>query len=245
MSISRCIGIRSWGAKLSTLFSFGLWLWISLGFVWTAPSVAEEVVSRSADVKPQDVLKHGDLIFHTSASKQSYAIMWASQSLLSHVGVVERRANKLYVIEAIGRVSRTPLKVWLARGRMQRWEAYRDPRLDEAGRAKMVNAAKAYLGRSYDLHFTSGNREIYCSELVALAYEKVGLTLGQWQKVNELNVDNPLVRHLAMRRWSRHPVCRGVKSFAKCWPLILEDKLITPDSLAKDQKLERVFSNYP
>ncbi|OYZ24345.1 MAG: hypothetical protein B7Y39_01430 [Bdellovibrio sp. 28-41-41] len=65
-------------------------------------------------------LQSGDIIFQTSGSNQLTAIMWASKSLYSHVGIVEIDGNKKYVIEAISKVSRTPLSKWIKRGRLGR-----------------------------------------------------------------------------------------------------------------------------
>ena len=185
-----------------------------------------------------------DIIFQTSSSRQSYAIMWASKSLYSHVGVVEKVKGKLFVIEAISKVSRTPLEKWIARGRLGRFAIYRLKGISPEKAATIVDSAKTYLGRGYDLYFTSGNKEIYCSELVTLAYGKAGLDVGKWQKESELDVDNVIVRKLAKTRWRRHPVCKGVKTFEACWKLLMDDKLITPESISRDAKLELVYSNY-
>ncbi|HRK08780.1 MAG TPA: YiiX/YebB-like N1pC/P60 family cysteine hydrolase [Pseudobdellovibrionaceae bacterium] len=239
--------LRIWGAALCGLLIFGLnAVNANANEVdKPKPSAGSRKKLKAEDPAIFSKLQNGDLVFHTSHSKQSYAIMWASKSLRSHVGVIERHGKLVYVVEAIGRVSRTPLQRWIARGRLKRWEAYHDPRLNDEQRTKMVAAAKTLIGRPYDLHFTSGNKEIYCSELVALAYEKIGLPVGQWQKVRELDVDNPLVRKLALQRWKKHPVCKSEKSFEACWPKILEDTLISPEALAQDKSLVRVFSNYP
>lgn len=191
-------------------------------------------------------LQSGDIIFQTSNSRQSYAIIWASKSLYSHVGIVEIDGQKKYVIEAISKVSRTPLDVWIKRGRLGRYSVFRYMNLETKRRQKIVDQAKAYLGRGYDIFFTSRNKEIYCSELVELAFENAGLEVGKKQKVKELDVNNVVVRKLVESRWRTHPLCKtGIKKFDDCWNLILEDKLVTPDSIATDGHLEKIWSNYP
>ena len=189
--------------------------------------------------------QNGDLIFQTSASKQSYAIMWASKSLYSHVGIVEVSGNKKYVIEAISKVSRTPLEKWIQRGRLKRYSVYRDASLSEEIRNKIVTTAKTYLGKPYDIFFTSYNQEIYCSELVYLVYQKLHLSSGQMQKVKTLDVNNSIVKKLVEQRWRRHPVCKKMKNFEQCWNKILDDELVTPDSIASDTQFKKVWSNYP
>jgi len=205
------------------------------------------VVFFTALASASDVdFQSGDIIFQTSNSKQSYAIMWASKSLYSHVGIVEVDGKKKYVIEAISKVSRTPMDQWIRRGRLGRYAVFRYQNLDEKKRQKIVDQAKAYVGRGYDIFFTSKNHEIYCSELVDLAFEKSGMPVGKKQKVKELDVDNAVVRRLVERRWRKHPICKNeAKKFEDCWSLMLEDELITPDSLAADPRLTKIWSNYP
>lgn len=199
--------------------------------------------ASGADEKPE--LQSGDIIFQTSSSKQSYAIMWASQSLYSHVGIVEVDGKKQYVLEAISKVSRTPLEKWIARGRLGRYAVYRYDGLSPAKQKQIVDTAKSYLGRGYDIYFSSLNQEIYCSELVDLTFGKLEMPVGKKQKVKELNVDNPVVRRLVKVRWRKHPACKGAKSFDACWKQMLEDTLVTPKSVAEDAKLKKIFSNYP
>lgn len=189
--------------------------------------------------------RSGDLIFHTSSSKQSYAIMWASKSLYSHVGIVETREGKSYVLEAISKVSRTPLTKWINRGRLGRFALYRMEHLTPEQVEKTLDGAKRLLGTSYDPYFTSKNKEIYCSELAALAFRNAGIELGKWQKQSELDVDNPLVRKLAKTRWEKHPLCKKLKSFESCWKSLQDDELLTPESLSQDPKLKLIYSSYP
>lgn len=194
----------------------------------------------------EPVLMTGDIIFQTSNSNQSYAIMWATKSLYSHVGVIEISGNKKFVIEAISRVSRTPLDKWIKRGRLARYAVYRYGQLNSDQREAVISNAKALLGRKYDIYFTSMNNEIYCSELVDIAYKKAGFTVGKMEKVKDLDVDNILVRRLVEKRWRKHPVCKnGVRTFDECWIRVLDDELISPENLSKDPHLKKIWTNYP
>ena len=62
-------------------------------------------------------LESGDLVFEASSSAQSAAIQWASASRWSHVGIVDVEGGKPGVIEALGKVSRTPWDAWSRRAR--------------------------------------------------------------------------------------------------------------------------------
>lgn len=190
-------------------------------------------------------LRSGDIVFQTSASNQANAIMWATNSPYSHVGLIEVASDgKAYVLEAIAKVSRTPLDTWTKRGRGARYSVYRYDGLTPREQGALVRAAKTYLGRGYDIYFTSQNKEIYCSELIDLAFQKTGLAVGRVQKIKELNVDNPRVRELVKKRWRGHPLCRNLNSFDLCWSRILNDELVTPASISQDRRLTRIWSNY-
>lgn len=171
--------------------------------------------------------------------------MWASKSFYSHVGIIEVQGNKTFVIEALSKVSRTPIEKWIRRGRFGRYTVYRYEGLSSKKAKNIVAAAKSLLGRPYDIYFTSKNQNIYCSELVDLAYKKMGITVGKREKVKELDIDNRIVHKLAEKRWRNHPVCKGtVQTFDACWKKILEDELITPDSLTKDPHMKKIWTNY-
>jgi len=190
--------------------------------------------------------QNADLIFHTSKSNQSYAIMWASQSVLSHVGLIEKtKQGEFYVVEAISKVSRTPLAKWINRGRLDRYEVYRYKGLTIQQRKQIIENAIKYIGRPYDIAFNSQNEEIYCSELVAYAFNDSQIKIGHYQKVASLKTDNPVVKGLVKKRWKKHPVCKNKKlSFDQCWQAVLNDELITPVSLTQDPQVEKIYSNY-
>lgn len=191
-------------------------------------------------------LESGDIIFQSSSSNQSYAIMWASKSLYSHVGVIDVEGNKKYVIEAVATVRRTPLDAWIKRGRMGRYAVFRYKDLADSKKQQIIGAAKDLIGRKYDLFFTSHNDEIYCSELVDLAFQKAGVPIGERQKIKDLDVDNLVVRNIAKKRWRGHPLCQDKKmTFEDCWARIQEDEVMTPIALTKDTHLVKIWSNYP
>lgn len=219
--------------------------WKVVGVLLALVVLSLAILSASREEPYQaSEFQNGDIIFHTSRSNQSYAIMWASKSLLSHVGLIEVDGDDVFVVEAIGKVSRTPLAKWIARGRLGKYELYRPNDLDPLLASQAVDQAKSYLGRKYDLYFTSDNDEIYCSELIELAYQKARVSLGQFQTVSDLDIDNPIVRRLVQQRWRKHPKCADAKDFDQCWNKILKDKLVTPVSIARDSKLTLIKSTY-
>ena len=195
---------------------------------------------------PMPAVKDGDIVFQTSGSRQAVAIMWGTHSLYAHMGIIRETAAGPVVVEAVGPVKETPLRQWIARGRLGRFSVYRDPNLTTRQTAVVFRAARALYGRGYDLYFSFDNRDIYCSELVYDAYHAAGIDLGRIQKIGELASAWGPAGDMLDRRALSDPECkaRGVDG-GNCIALIRERPLITPKAIAEDGRLRQVYSNYP
>jgi hypothetical protein len=90
----------------------------------------------------------------------------------------------------------------------------------------------------------AGNDEIYCSELPYLAFAAAGLSVGEVQRVSDLQITGPKARRLIEERWRAHPACAGSGSLDECLPAILDQHLITPASIAADGSFERVHTDW-
>jgi Permuted papain-like amidase enzyme, YaeF/YiiX, C92 family len=176
-------------------------------------------------------LEAGDLVFETSTSRQSAAIRWATRSPWSHVGIVEVAGDGTFVLEALGRVSRTPWKAWRRRAlRGGELLVLRPRGLTADERARAVARARSLLGKPYDARFGWGDDRIYCSELVVKAYERgAGVSFGKRQRLADLRLAG--IEVAARKRW-------GGK-------LPKDLVLVTPASLAEDARLERVYEGRP
>lgn len=205
--------------------------------------IAAWILLRSPPFPP---LKDGDLIFQTSHSNQSTAILVATASPYTHVGIIKRQGNTFVVIEAGGQVRETPLDKWAHRGWFHRVAIYRDPLLSDVQVGTILSAAQALYGKPYDRFFLFGDAAIYCSELPYLAYKAANVPIGKIQTIGELDMDNKLVQRLIRRRWNLHPECqKHHDNFDQCYHRILAQPLITPASIAADGKFTRIYSNYP
>jgi hypothetical protein len=191
-------------------------------------------------------LRDGDLVFQTSMSRQSSAILFATADPYSHMGIVRNDGKTVEVIEAARTVKETPLREWIGRGLLKRVAIYRDPDLSPEQARQILAAARALYGKPYDIFFSFNNDAIYCSELPYLSYKAAGVAIGKVQKLSDLHVDNFLVRRLIRQRWQRDPECTGRHyGFEQCYRYILDQDLITPASIANDGKFRRIYSNYP
>jgi hypothetical protein len=82
--------------------------------------------TTNGDLPP---LQDGDLIFQTSTSGQSSAILIATADPFSHMGIIKNDGTGIKVIEAASIVKETPLQEWINRGLLKRLAIYRDPDL--------------------------------------------------------------------------------------------------------------------
>ena len=191
-------------------------------------------------------LQDGDLIFQTSMSRQSGAILIATADRYSHMGIVKNDGKSVKVVEAAGTVKETALQEWINRGLLNRFTVYRDPNLTPEQAKQILAAARDLYGKPYDIFFSFGNDAIYCSELPYLAYRAAGISIGKIQKVSDLHFDNFLVKKIIRQRWQRHSECKSKQyDFEQCYKYILEQDLVTPASIAKDGRFKRIYSNYP
>lgn len=126
------------------------------------------------------IFKNGDLIFVADTSAFSSAVIESTDGIFSHVGIIQRVADTLFVLEAIPKegVVKTAMEKFIA-----------DAPKDENGRAaikvkrlsrlpdqtkdslqfiadKAVEKALSFIGTPYDFAFLEGVENIYCSELV-------------------------------------------------------------------------------
>ncbi|MDB5580766.1 MAG: hypothetical protein JWR80_5942 [Bradyrhizobium sp.] len=191
-------------------------------------------------------LRDGDLIFQTSMSAQSSAILAATADPYSHMGIVKNDGRGIKVIEAAGSVKETALQEWIDRGLLKRIAIYRDLNLTQNQASQILAVAKDLYGRPYDIFFSFDNAAIYCSELPYLAYKAAGISIGKIQKVSDLNFDNFLVRKIIQQRWQRHTGCTSRRyGFEQCYKHILAQDLVTPASIANDGRFKKIYSNYP
>ncbi len=207
-------------------------------------AVSGILYATTNDVYPP--LNDGDLIFQTSTSNQSMAILVATAHPFTHMGIIKHHGDHIVVIEAAAKVKDTPLRDWINRGVLKRFAIYRDPELTPEQAKIVISSARALYGKPYDIFFSFNNDAIYCSELPYMAFKKAGISIGRIQKVSQLHFDNVFVKKLIKQRWRRDHECK-IKNydFEKCYEYILNQNIVTPASIAKDRQFREIYSNYP
>lgn len=158
------------------------------------------------------LLKEGDLIFHQSMSSQSAAITEATGSTWTHVGVLVKEQNQWLVVEAIAKVSVTPLQKFIDRGRNKDFRVLRvqttirnEPHdLSPVQIAALKKRLQTFLGIPYDIYFEWSEEAIYCSELSFKAFQReLGIEVGQVQKWGDMKLDGPEVQRLLKERFEQ------------------------------------------
>jgi uncharacterized protein YycO len=173
----------------------------------------------------------GDILFQSLPNPAGLdlvdAIEGSTGSPYSHCGMVFREDGRWNVIEAIGPVKITPLDDYIARGRGNKFWAYR---LDETSRKKVpaaLTAMKLDLGKPYDPRYRFDDEAIYCSELIWRGWKAAtGKELGIAVTLGSLN-------------WQ--PYQAVIEAIEGPGILPLDRKMITPRDLAKAKELARVF----
>ena len=200
-------------------------------------------VGLAADIPP---LKNGDIVFQATSSSARDAIMLASASPYTHVGIVEiDGSGRPMVIEAANKVRSVPFDDWMRKGAGRRITIKRVKGLHDEAAKQAVERAHHYMGRPYDLFFYETRDQIYCSELVHAAFkEGANISVGREEKVGDLNIDTSAAQSLIKKRWKAHPLCQATSSFKSCYRLILDQVLVTPASIARDPQMELVYTNF-
>jgi hypothetical protein len=193
-------------------------------------------------------LQRGDVIFHNSQSAQSMAILLATDSPFTHVGIVDLddRGNPV-VLEAVKTTRETPLEDWVEQGKDGAVAVYRMEGLSEDQALAVTTAARSHLGKGYDPYFYWTEDALYCSELVHVAFrDGMGVAVGREQRLGELNLDSAAVRGLIEARWQAHPACAEGKAqdADSCLALIRDEPLVTPQAVAEDARLRLVWSSF-
>ena len=154
----------------------------------------------------KEILRDGDIIFHTSLSGQSKAIQVATKSKYSHCGIIYKSNGEYYVFEAVQPVKITPLDKWIARGKDGK---YVIKRLKNVGNVltpevlkKMRQVGESFLGKDYDLTFEWSDEKIYCSELIWKIYQRAaGVEVGKLEILGDFDLSDEAVKSKIRERY--------------------------------------------
>jgi uncharacterized protein YycO len=178
--------------------------WIYEGFQ-IAKGVKEDTPGFVENLLKNEI-REGDIIFQTSTSGQSKAIQIATGSKYSHMGIIYKQGNNLFVYEAVQPVKLTPLIDWINRGENGHYVVKRiknsDNILTSETLTRMRQIGERFAGKDYDLYFEWSDSRIYCSELVWKIYQEgVGLEIGELGKLGDFKLTDKAVKQKLTERY--------------------------------------------
>ncbi len=170
----------------------------------------------------------GDVVFQSFPHDPlTDTIEGVSESPYSHCGMVMKQDGAWSVIEAVGPVMITPMDDWVDRGRNHAFAVFRFREKYRKLVPQMIEAAKTFLGRPYDIHYEMGDEKIYCSELLYKAFKKAsGEDLGKVERLEKLN-------------WKPYEAFIRKIEGGK---LPLDRAMITPRAVTEAPQVEKVYS---
>ena len=179
--------------------------------------------------------QNGDIIFHTSQSKQCEAVKIATNSKFSHCGIIFIENGKTYVYEAVQPVKMTLLEDWISHGKDAKYAVKRlknsDKILTNEVLQKMKSYGKSMNNKDYDLYFEWSDDKIYCSELVWKIYKNgANIELCKTKKLKDFNLDNPLVKSIMKERYGNK--------------IPFNEAVVAPSQLYESEIVETIFDNF-
>lgn len=182
----------------------------------------------------KNVVAEGDLIFLDIPMQLFREVASGTNSWTSHVGIVFLDGNGKWIVsESKVPLSKdTPLCDYIKASSKFRFEVKRLNRpLDKNEIFKMRSSAQSLLGQWYHLGFQLDSNRLFCSKLVYLVYESIGVKIGKIQTFKELLEENPNASLAFWRAWYFGSIP---------W----ERRTITPASQLRDEKLYTVLDAY-
>lgn len=174
-------------------------------------------------------LREGDIIFTSGGSEFGKALQLATHSPYTHVGIVLKRNNQLYVLEAAQSVAYTPVNEFISRDSKYVVKRLKNPELlTPQILTRMEKLGETYKGKNYDYGFLWTDEELYCSELVWKIYKSAaGITLGEPKKLREYDLKYPEVQKQIKEKYN------GV--------IPMEEPMVAPGTIFESQLLEIII----
>ncbi len=192
--------------------------------------LTQALAPAHAGTVPTEKFHNGDLIFQQSKSRQSAAILEATGSPWSHVGMLVQKGKDWYVAEAVQPVRITQLQSFIDRGRDKSYRVYRIRGITDNEVTALEDAIAPQLGKNYDIFFEWSDDTLYCSELIYKAvFVATGKEIGNVQRFADLNLNGPLIQELIRQRYKNTG-----KTFNPNEPIV------TPVSQLEDSDLDLV-----
>lgn len=171
-------------------------------------------------------VREGDFIFQHLPGALTEMISDMTQSRYSHCGIIVKKPDGFYVLQAIGPVKETPLNEWISYGVGRQFSLVRLKEKYRKDIPVIIREAYKFGGRPYDFQFEWDDKKIYCSELIYKAvFNATGVRLAAFVRLGDMN-------------WK--PYEKTIRELAG-GGLPLEREMITPQSLFASDQVDIIF----
>lgn len=236
-------------AHLQGLFGLkGLALAIFLlGF---QPLASGEAPGSVSEIFGEQDPPNGSLIFQQRNGVEGKALVAATGSPYTHVGIIRVTGGGPYVMQSSADtegVLEVSLEDFVSKGVGNKFAIYvvelGQPRR-ELNHPASLTAYDYYL-RPYDNFYRDGLSALYSAELVYHAFRLAGQTIGRLERIGSLKFDTPEGRAFFLSDWKKRPECRlkGIQRDV-CWSLIKRQRIVTPASLAGDPRVSLFMTTF-
>ncbi len=180
--------------------------------------------------RTQSTLQTGDLVFQNTQGQIGQMVAAATDSQVTHVGVVVYRNGQPWVVEARRRVRWLSLRQFEAAGTPKSMRIMRlKHEMSTTQKRALERQLVHYAGRKYDSRFRWGDKRLYCSELVWMAFKKgPGIEIARLQRKSQL--------YGKAKRTTR----RRLKRYFGPKNLRLWETIISPAQIYQSSKLKEV-----
>lgn len=200
------------------------------------PSTSEYEPGSIQATQAFDDFQTGDIIFQVAENDNAEIVSKISGSPYNHCGIIKQSADgQIYVIEATVNVTKTPLDIWISRGKGYHYRIARyvdmDQILQDSSLLQNASAVgRDYLGSEYDVYFDWSNDKLYAAELVYKVFnEGWNVSLAEPLVFADLDFTNPDI------------TAQLVQNYGSTLPMDMP--VVTPQLLLESPVLNTVFSN--
>lgn len=189
-----------------------------------------ELISKPIDI---NLLREGDIIFHESISEQATAIKLATKSKYTHVGIIFKENNKMFVLEAIQPVKKTKLESFIKTGKNNHFVVKRlkdsENIIDSNSISRMKEYGFKFIGKDYDYTFEWNDNRIYCTELVWKIYKNtLGVEVGKLKTLESFDLSSEKVKKIMRKRYGNN--------------IPLNEIVISPEDMFSSEVLHTVMA---
>ena len=203
-------------------------------------------IARDLEASDFHDWRNAQLIFVQGAEPLDRALVQATKSPYSHVGIVRLTGGGPVVLETRPSLWEVFVEDFIDQAVDGHYAVYGVKRLSETDAFTPPRVANDFLETPDDPYLREGMAEMSGAELVSRAYRSLGLELGEPVSLGELAAGSPAIRGWLERVWRGHPDCKGRSpDMADCFGRLQRQQVLTPAAVSEAPGLVCLWSDFP